>query len=423
MIDPRISLLARVPDLGQTFNNIQNRLNNREAQQQNTQLFDMQMAQGQQQMQDDRDNRRLRSVAEFSTTDILPNIGNPQLLASKLQQRIVMMDNDPNMDSTESREALAQLQSGDLAGLQRDAQASIQLFNMRNGISPKAQEGFTLNQGQQRFDAAGNVVASVAPKPEASAVTKTPIPQILLEGLTPNVANKGAAAYLAAGSGKDGLTAFTRVVDNATEQERRIASPKLLKQSFPQATPAESRQLQASMDAARNTEQGLADAGKVRSEQRRLKKAKVFQDRAVKLIDRVLGNSELGDVLGSVEGAFDFRLQDSESELISDIEEAGNILTADNLSLMSGVLSETDIKIIANLAGGALNRKRSEARFRKDAGILRDKLSSQQVLTVDDLEEQQLSAPQTKTQFTEGQTATDSNGQKIKFTNGNWVAL
>jgi hypothetical protein len=141
MIDPRISLLARAPDLGQTFNNIQNRLNSRETQQQNTQLFDMQMAQGQQQMQDDRDNRRLRSVAEFSTTDILPNINNPQLLASKLQQRIVMMDNDPNMDSTESREALAQLQSGDIQGLQRDAQASIQLFNMRNGQQQQASAG------------------------------------------------------------------------------------------------------------------------------------------------------------------------------------------------------------------------------------------------------------------------------------------
>ena len=101
----------------------------------------MKMAQGQQQMQDDRDNRRLRSVAEFSTTEILPNINNPQLLASKLQQRIVMMDNDPSMDSTESREALAQLQSGDIQGLQRDAQASIQLFNMRNGQQQQASAG------------------------------------------------------------------------------------------------------------------------------------------------------------------------------------------------------------------------------------------------------------------------------------------
>jgi hypothetical protein len=141
MIDPRISLLARVPDLGQTFNNIQNRLNSRETQQQDTQLFDMQMAQGQQEMQDARDNRRLRSVAEFSTTQILPNINNPQLLASKLQQRIAMMDNDPNTDSTESREALAQVLSGDVEGLRRDAQASVALFNMRNGQQQGASAG------------------------------------------------------------------------------------------------------------------------------------------------------------------------------------------------------------------------------------------------------------------------------------------
>jgi hypothetical protein len=149
MIDPRISLLARVPDLGQTFTNIQNRLNNRETQQQNTQLFDMKMEQGQQQMQDDRDNRRLQSVAEFSSTQVLPNINNPQLLASKLQQRIVMMDNDPNMDSTESREALAQLQSGDIQGLQRDAQAAVQLFNMRNGGQQKVSEKFFAPQTDQ----------------------------------------------------------------------------------------------------------------------------------------------------------------------------------------------------------------------------------------------------------------------------------
>jgi hypothetical protein len=133
MIDPRISLQGRAPDLGQTFTNMQNRLNNRETQQQNTQLFDMKMAQGKQQMDDDRDNRRLQSVAEFSATQILPNMDNPQLLANKLQQRIVMMDNDPNMDSTESREVLAQLQSGDVEGVRRIAQESVALFNMRNG--------------------------------------------------------------------------------------------------------------------------------------------------------------------------------------------------------------------------------------------------------------------------------------------------
>jgi len=51
---------------------------------------------------------------------------------------------------------------------------------------------------------------------------------------------------------------------------------------------------------------------------------------------------------------------------------------------MSGVLSESDIRILQNLASGALNRKRGEKRFRKDAQGLLDKLSAKLVQTVDD---------------------------------------
>ncbi len=46
MIDPRISLMGRVPDLGQTFTIMQNRLNSRETQNQTIQLFDMKMEPG-----------------------------------------------------------------------------------------------------------------------------------------------------------------------------------------------------------------------------------------------------------------------------------------------------------------------------------------------------------------------------------------
>jgi hypothetical protein len=155
MIDPRISLMGRAPDLGQTFTNMQNRLNNRETQNQNTQLFDMKMAQGQQQMEDDTENRRLQSVAEFSSTQVLPNLGNPQLLANKLQQRIVELDNK-GMNSQDSREALAQVQSGDLAGLQRDAQASVQLFNMRNGNQQQQQESAGTREFQNLLNIAQN---------------------------------------------------------------------------------------------------------------------------------------------------------------------------------------------------------------------------------------------------------------------------
>ncbi len=268
-------------------------------------------------------------------------------------------------------------------------------------------EGFTLGKGEVRYDSKGNKIAGTATTQE-----QVKIPDVLLEGLSDDLKLKASAAYQAAGGGKDGMTAYQRQVDKGTEQEKRLASPSILKANFPNASPAEMNQLQGAMDAAKTTEAGLKSAAKVRVEQQRLVKAKGFQDRAVDLLTKILDNDELGDVLGSVEGAIDFRLQDSEAELIADIEEAGNILTADNLSLMSGVLSESDIKILKNLAGGGLIRTRSEKRFKEDVKKLKEKLSSKKVQLIGG-----------DSQFKEGQTATGPNGEKKIFTNGAWVDL
>ena len=244
----------------------------------------------------------------------------------------------------------------------------------------KDDEGFTLGKDEVRYDQAGNVVAR-APTSLGQSVE---IPPVLLEDLSPDLGDKAGAAYTAAGGGKEGMIAYQKQVDKGTEQERRLSSPKILAASFPKASPAEMAQLQGAMDGAKTTESGLKEATKVREEQRRLVKAKGFQERAIDLLNGILDNPELDDVLGSIEGAIDFRLQDSEAELIADIEEAGNILTADNLSLMSGVLSESDIKILKNLAGGGLIRTRSSDRFKRDVEKLRDKLSSQMVVTIGD---------------------------------------
>lgn len=298
-----------------------------------------------------------------------------------------------NGDSTESEQALQLAQAGNFEelnqGLDNLFQVGVTTGFLKAEPVTKAAADFTLRPGQTRFGPGGEQIASVAAKAVTDeSATKAIIPPVLLQGLDPGVANKGAAAFEAAGGGDKGLTAFQKIVDAGTEQQRRLASPQILKESFPRATPAELVQLQSTMDAAKTTETGLKSAAKVREEQRRTKKAKGFQERAIQLLDSILANDELDDVLGSIEGAIDFRLQDSESELIADIEEAGNILTADNLNLMSGVLSETDIKILKNLAGGGLNRKRSVDRFTKDVTSIRDKLSSQLVVTIDDQAEQ-----------------------------------
>ena len=53
----------------------------------------------------------------------------------------------------------------------------------------------------------------------------TPIPEALLKGLSPDVHANTPATFSAAGGGEKGLKAFSKVVDNASEQERRLSSP------------------------------------------------------------------------------------------------------------------------------------------------------------------------------------------------------
>ncbi len=295
----------------------------------------------------------------------------PQLLQEALNNELIDIDQDDV--GIEGEQADLAVNSMLYSHLGKDAYRDL-------GLAGDVDKGFTLSEGQKRFSSTGEQIASVAQK----SAYQTQIPQVLLEGLSEDLAIKASAAYNAAGGGKDGMVAYQRQIDKGTEQEKRLASPSILKANFPQASTAEMSQLQGTMDAARTTETGLKAASKVRVEQKRLVKAKGFQDRAIDLLTSILNNDELGDVLGSVEGSYDFRLQDSESELIADIEEAGNILTADNLSLMSGVLSESDIKILKNLAGGGLIRTRSKERFVKDVTTLKDKLSSAMVVTTDE---------------------------------------
>lgn len=317
-----------------------------------------------------------------------------------------------------------------------------------------AEKGFTLGEGQTRFGPDGKPIASVAPKKSQTSLSKNveaatgfkegtpqhaaamrmqlskptgttvnvggsaPAPVVtpiaLLEDLPESVARKVDATFRAAGGGKDGINAIDKVKGDFQEEERRKIAPKLLKESFPTATPAELVQLEAAMDASGSTEGGLKRAAKIREEQRRLTKAAGFQDRAVTLLERIVKNPELDDVLGSVEGAVNIRLSDSEAEIIADIEEASNILTADNMDLMTGVLSESDIKILKNLAGGGLNRTRSVKRFKGDVTNMVEKLSSEKVKTINDTD----SGPK------EGQTATNpSTGQKIIFRGGKWQKM
>ncbi len=283
--------------------------------------------------------------------------------------------------------------------------AGIQQGILKAPATVKQQPGFTL--GNERFDAAGNLIATgkeapITPLNQAKidklkAETEnekktgisgdTPALDTLVSNHPLEVQRVAKAAFTASGGGDKGVKALQAVLKNSEESQRRKAAPETLKANFPKANEAELQELQAVVDSAKTTESGFKEAGKLRTKQRQVKKGKVFQTRAVELLDKILANPELNDVIGSRQGAdrspiipflstTTFR-SDSEAEAVADIEEAQDILTADNLDIMSGVLSETDIKIIANLAGGALNRKRGEASFRENVAKLRAKLAGE----------------------------------------------
>jgi hypothetical protein len=96
----------------------------------------------------------------------------------------------------------------------------------------------------------------------------------------------------------------------------------------------------------------------------KIKTAEDLRITALDLTNNILEKQKLfPEVLGPLQGRVDFRLNDDEADLINDINELSDILLSDKLKLMSGVLSESDIKILQRIASGGLNRASSQERF------------------------------------------------------------
>ena len=255
-------------------------------------------------------------------------------------------------------------------------QASLDLASAKR--TPKTQV-VEIEGKQVIVDAQGDVVKVLGSKDE------TITPDAALAALPKGQQAMAREAYNVAGGGKEGLAAIDASVSTQKDQARWNDVPNILDSNFPNATKAEREQLETTIGVSSDVETGLKNATKIREEQRRLKKVQAVQSRAVELLGRISKNDQLGDVTGSIEGAYDTRLvSDAESELIADIGEVSNILTSENLDMMTGVLSESDMKIIRQVSAGALIRTRSEETFLADIKKLQTALSNTMVQTVDD---------------------------------------
>jgi len=310
----------------------------------------------------------------------------PEFIQKLETRRAELLTANPNANTQDTDQTLQKARAGDFQGIQQDFDQIMQLNEQLRAqgvgvdfIAPTtAAKRQTLKDatGRQRFVDTGQPVFDLG---DTTANT----PSALLEGLTADQKRAGMEAFRLAGGGDKGIKALQDAVKTRGEQTLREDVPQLLRDSFPNASPAEFEQLEAAARAGKTPESGLKSAQTVRVEQRRLKKAQGFQTRAVSLLKGLLTNPELDDVTGSIEGKFERTTSDAEANAIADIEEVSNILTSDNLDLMTGILSDTDIAILRSLAAGGLIRTRGDQRFRKDVQEIINKLESVPVRTVD----------------------------------------
>jgi hypothetical protein len=206
------------------------------------------------------------------------------------------------------------------------------------------------------------------------------IPDVLIADLDEDVAALAAAAYKGGNGGSSGMAAASKVIEDSRELSRMSNMDVSLSEIFPSARGADMEELQSIVRNAESYESGLSLAQTRRESQKTDSAGRENKIRGIELIDRILANKELNSVLGSYQGGHqlgDLAVRDRfETDAIVDIKNLEDILTGDNLGMMTGVLSESDMRVIANIAGGGLNRYRSEELFRADIQDIRDRLAA-----------------------------------------------
>ena len=205
------------------------------------------------------------------------------------------------------------------------------------------------------------------------------IPDVLIADLDEDVAALAAAAYRGGNGGSSGMAAASKVIEDSKELGRMENMAVSLSEIFPSADNAEMAELQSIVRNAESYEKGMESAQKRRESQKTDSAGRENKLRGIQLVNRILDNKELEAVIGGMEGShkIDSRqhmFDQLEINAIADIENLADILTGDNLGMMSGVLSESDMKIIANIAGGGLNRQRSLEVFKADIMAIKEVL-------------------------------------------------
>lgn len=134
-------------------------------------------------------------------------------------------------------------------------------------------------------------------------------------------------------------------------------------------------------EAEQSTPKGQAELTRLEAdaeaEQQKIAKGRQIKGTALKRVNELLEDPEsLAEVSGLIQGRLPARTT-KQQDLINKFTQLKSILTADNLGIMSGVLSESDMKVISDIAGGGLHRVGGEQTLVKELQSLQQSLSSE----------------------------------------------
>lgn len=366
-INPLIALGARSVDTATPINNF---LANRQ-QQDNLALQTRQVEQGDarldlQQRQLDIETRTLEEnahkareestlVGSAALSDLLDS-GDTAAAEALIRRRISNI-NARQGDPRDSVEALNMLKENP-EGLAAIVRAGKQEAISRGLVTPpKAGEGqFTLKN--TRFNPDGSVVASI---PEEAKTTIGKAREDFREGRI----NEGdMRTILARESGVQ-----TREQLNQTMEIERF------KADLKREDPVEQLKLKDLQQKIRKGELEIQETEETK------KKAGKIKQSARELVDELLKDP---DSVRAVVGPFDNSFMsgtflEGSLNARTKIKQLKSILTADNLGIMTGVLSETDLKVISDIAGGGLDVDGSDEGFIEALTQIQKSLASEGV--------------------------------------------
>lgn len=184
-------------------------------------------------------------------------------------------------------------------------------------------------------------------------------------------------------------------------------------------TPEQQTELRAESEAAVTTarETAAAQARSLSPEALRTKRKAIGIARdTLENIDSILSSDRLDDITG-LSGRLP-TMRPETKDLLNRFTKLSSQLTYDNLDLMSGVLSESDIRLLANISGGlgVVTDSGTGNTTRVDASLegTVEKLQNIRSMVVEAMNQ--------RGGFQEGQTATNpTTGERIIYQNGQWV--